>query len=217
MRTGRLVLFGLLWLVLMHLGCALAALLVYWEQAGWPTLGRLRNPAYTRYEAPLVARIILYPSGGRRGVMGMGFPLWDMVFAGFVVMALTPVVFMVLGETLSRARVRRRHILRGLCYAPPWLSLAAAPLVVVLIVGYVDLLFSLRLGRITGSVMQLVVPASLGLAAAGHIWWWRCFARGYLRINHTWPVAVLAVLVACLATPVLCWVLPEAIGLRIGW
>jgi hypothetical protein len=192
MNRGRLVRFAVLWLALVHVACAAAsagyaAYDMYFAGSGYARF-------YTRDYDASVFGWALRPFELVPRIFDEEVPLWWMFFVPLSWFALTPVVFLVLGQTLGRAKVRRRHILRGVCYAPPWCVVVSAALPA----AYIGAAFAQSYGYAPGGT-ALVDGGMLGavlLVFAAMVWWWRCFAHEYLRIRHTWGVALTAVVAA---------------------
>lgn len=135
-------------------------------------------------------------NGGRVGLSPQAFvvPLAAMSMCTLVGMV-------VLGRSLAKAKVSRRHLLRPVV---PTLGLAV---VGGLLVG---LAASAREELRAGLVMAMphwsdwLTPATLAVLAVGFFWWWYCFVRFYLRLRHPWAVALLSMIIGVL--------LPLAIG-----
>lgn len=190
MRRGRLLRFALLWALLVHGACGAVGagylvfdrfvVRVYWGNAPWRE----------------IAAAALRPFAAFPRVFYAEMPLWWMLFVPLTVCGVTPVVFLLIGETLSRAKVRRRHMLRGVCYVAPWcvLSSLILPIVFSTVAG------AERYGWLSGVRLydrpENAMFISMGVVLLAQVWWWRCFAREYLRIRHSWGVAVAAVTVA---------------------
>jgi hypothetical protein len=121
-------------------------------------------------------------------------PAW--VWLGPLGVSLMPVAYLLLGQSMRLARIRRAHLVRIWAYST---VLAPVSLASWMLFGSVDVErlsdFSLLLsyGMVEG---WLVVPA-MTLAAGGAMWW--CASTRYLRLAHGRAAAVVMTFVVGLA------------------
>ena len=146
-----------------------------------------------------VVEAAIFPFSVFPMAFGQTVPLWWMLITPLFVHGLTCVVFLSLGETLSRAKVQRRPILRAISYAAPWCVVASLPMPAAFVLAAAAEKFGVipwNALNYWGEPLALVAAFPVLFST---VWWWRCFARDYLRINHTSAVAAVAVGVAVLA------------------
>jgi hypothetical protein len=142
---------------------------------------------------------------------GWGSLLWPyepklLVAYGFALMLIyLPQVALVLllgilDETLARARVRKVHLVRGLCY-----SLPAAALVLPLLMGGLTVLSALIPQFWRSEEWFLLGAASLWVAWSG-FWWW-VFVSDYLKLRRG------ALIVGVLMVPAVLLTVVAGVGL----
>jgi hypothetical protein len=118
---------------------------------------------------------------------------------------LMPLAFVALPETLRRARVRRRHLLRVAAY-----SLVLLPFLVYapeLIRGLgkefafytANWTLSWRISRLFDHYAQHARLAAVSLFV---LFWWRAAAKHYLRLPHATPVALATYTITLLAAAI---------------
>lgn len=197
MHRRSLIRFVVGWVLAIHLlaslctlGSAAPYLVSQWTWLSWAELVNVVMSTLMPFRQ--VARVFYY-----------AIPVWWMLMVPLVVNGLTCVVFLTLGETLGRAKVRRRHILRGVCYAAPWSVLTSLVMPGMMLMFAVAADFRLFPWLYNSSALEITSFVSSVPWLVGMVWWWRCFARDYLRINHTWGVALVAVGVAILISLVI--------------
>lgn len=198
MRRWPLVLYAAACVLACHLFCGVMVLAAEWTENGWPHIGWNSFSDFWQADGQRSATALLVPFASyEQRLWGADFPVWAMLFASLALMAMTPIVFLVLGETFAKARVRRRHILRGVCYGFPWALLAAVPFALAYACAITVENWGYRPAR--NKVFEMGLTGLLILALVAHVLWWHAFARRYLRINHTWAVAIVSVIVGVLA------------------
>lgn len=217
-HRGRLVMFMAVWVLGAHLLGATGNTLAMVNGRRWGN-GLLEELWWTMREEPgEFAAMMLQPFREPGVVMGREVAVWWVVCGWLPVMLSTPIVFMVLGETLARAGggktgrgVRRVHIVRGLAYAPPLVLAWSIPMAVVM-AGAMALraLVPAATGPI-GLAETVGIVTALVAAMGAQMWWWSAFATRYLKIRHAAATAVVAVLVGMLATVTL------VMGIAMNW
>lgn len=122
---------------------------------------------------------------GAEEVFGLFFPvLWS---------ALMALAYLLLGESLGKARVRRAHLGRGLAYTLP---AAAVPTLLMLAAWLSSAAWWFEFG--TG----ILVLASVAAGLAWLAWLptaWYCITRWYLRLRHAPAVTILLFIASGLA------------------
>lgn len=195
-RVGRLIVFTLLWLALVHLvyaGIAVYGLGTFGLFNGW-TAGwgiDLDLPGVRRMLALNV--LVPYASEFRyspRPNTYTSLHVFPVFLITYIPAALMPLWMLVLGTTLKAARVRAVHLFRGMVYTVP----AAAMMAIV--PGLVFLTEALltpkgfwpRGAEIVAGIM--LAACLLGFPIF-HAWWWREFMAHHLCIRHATATAVL--------------------------
>lgn len=104
--------------------------------------------------------------------------------------ALMPLLMLILRDTFQRVRVRRSHLLRGLCYSAVMVAaLFAAAL------GGVALMLARPLTSISISPVLMI-----GLLELWFALWWYSFVKSYLRLPRAGVVVAVLMFVNLLAT-----------------
>lgn len=190
----RLIRFGLWWLLTVHLftfTLALGSAMVtgstrprrFGPGAGaFPDLG---SPG----DIFQIVKILVFPYGGYLSIptgvsSSIHAPLGPLVFVQFGPLFLMPLWMMLLGTSLRQARVRKAHLLRGLC-----LTLPSGVAWMAVVMGAISIAGVFR------SVLN-VDPGAAAVAAIFawllyHMSWWYLFVHRYLRLRHAAGVVIL--------------------------
>lgn len=213
----RIVLLAFIGMLLTHLAVVLVfgllSLCTYLLGGGSP-LGR----GYWSYfpEHPFEAVLFaLYPFGHHDwswGGLTLTYairPLELIAVGGLLIMPLT---FLCLPQTLRRAKVRKRHLLRIEAYSLVWFPVpASAAAVLAFSIEQVNRIFLPTMGspawvdRWTRAGMSWAVLVMICLWLA--IWW--AFAAGrYLRLPHVPAIGVAMTIIAMLAATLLTLIFP---------
>lgn len=219
-RWGRLVLFNLLLVAMLIVGlhCTIGAL----AAAEWRTsILASTNPANLNELIAAVTKAMLQPwsetplgwwraSGWRRN-FPMSSPadlvslLWRdshlrPLLIQFAVMHLVmPLVFIVLPYARRRAKVRAVHIVRITLYTTPlflWMLLG------LLTMSIADTAYVATSGSWLDMLFNWYASADWMLPLLTVVlltWWWRCACRHYLKMTHSFAIAVSVVVIAGLA------------------
>jgi len=188
-HRGRLIRLIVLWILLTHLGAAVACATLE-ELSGWGVGAGaggwyiLADPEFWRYHAMTFlfpyARDFVVPVGPMSTVHIPCGPTFLLFFGPTFLM---PVWLLLLGRSLRRAKVKNLHLVRGLALAVPCAAFYCAISTVGIVApGIVTLYTSLRVpDQLTGAVILI--------CAGHHVYWWFIFIRNYLRLRHAALVA----------------------------
>jgi hypothetical protein len=199
-HAGRLALFAVMVAGVAHAGTAAAGMVMSlsaWRGPGWPSVNVLFPGVPGRAGEVLSLALMPLASGGTIPVVPS-----PLVRLGLLWGALTPLPFLLLPATMSRARVRRAHLWRGWVLFLP--VLCAVLLGAEVVVTAVHRWLTSGAGwRPWMSVMLRWAPALLLALPAWYWSWWRAFTERYLRLEHargvTLAMLVIAFLLAAIA------------------
>lgn len=200
-RSGRLIRFGLLWLLVVHLftfsiafGSATitgTGFLMRYRPGGL-SFRDLEDSDLWGHVIPILlfpyTSFLSIPTGASSS---MRVPLEQIYLVLFGPLFLMPLWMLLLGTSLRRARVRKTHLLRGLCLSLPggavWIGVTVG---VIAIAG---------IFRNTLDLDPSVV--ALGLLVtwlAYHMRWWFAFIQRYLRLRHAAAIVILNTVMSAL-------------------
>jgi hypothetical protein len=214
-RVRRLAVFALVWLAAVHIITSAANLVLAYEgfaalsKGGtrWGTVHWFDPRARGEQFALGLVRAVALPwleepmfRAGSQTSDGVG---WLPMFMLTIVPALImPLWMMIFGTTMSRARVRRVHILRGLAYTVPGACLA-----VLLLMGLFTAATFADLAGVMPALPHrwsviLVGGFVLGYPSYLAAWWWFFLAR-YLRLPRAGATVFLMMVLSMLFVVVL--------------
>lgn len=188
----RLLYLALVWLALAHLAIGLEHAMANYQAAlssGSATSGV--------QAATMAAPSLLWPYTGQVWY-GAGWRVWPAqppvritsVLLMLALLLLIPLTLLLLPDSLRRAKVRRRHIVRGSAYALAVVPVIAALWAVTSLLGRLDVRIwvwsSWQYVSMFGGLIVL-----LGFAWQWLHWW--MFARRYLRLPHGAAVAAMMI------------------------
>ncbi len=201
-RVGRLVRFALYWLLVIHLiafavtfgSAAIAgAGFAPWYARSSGTL--FLSPADSGFWTMLL-RTFVWPYSGylsvRTGVSSsLRAPMAPITLFLLGPLFLMPGWMMLLGTSLRQARVRKAHLLRGLCLCLPGGAIWMVPTMLAIAL------------TATFRTTLKIDPGVAGLGAmaawfAYHMYWWFVFIRRYLRLRHAAAVVILNTIMSIL-------------------
>lgn len=193
----------------------------------WPNLAAGSAPAWRGVTGTYLLNVFFglkWPQWGWGGMAHFdGLNLFDRVLLPAVILA--PCVFFTLGTTLRRAKVRREHLLRGVVYG--LFPVIAALLPQVLVVGtgkfIVRTLYDFGLDWPLIMINQLGAHPFTKAASVVPVlpllvmwWWYAVFCRHYLKLPRAGLIALAMVLIAFLASVVLCMIFVPDYAMKLG-
>lgn len=194
-RPRRLRAFALLWLLTGHLAAAALVMIpVMWVNWAAPLdrIGWLRAIV-----CPYLSE--LHFDLGRTSFSG---PMAPMYLMTYIPVAVMPVTLLIFFRSISKIRVRKAHLWRGLAYSVP-LAVVAAWVLIIALVGemvFEDYTRGVRYAQLlSGSLLAAIMlgwPVWLAL-------WWRRFLKDYLKLPRAGWVALAMLIITWLAAMII--------------
>lgn len=211
-HAARLLIMVMIVAVFGHMVVSLTAAAVAW--ARFPVWGSMTSGPFVSLPQPWneVANSAVWPYQSARLIGSM---LFDPIMSVPILWALfTPLPFIVLGTTFKTARVRRAHLLRGLCYSlgPVMLSVILGVMVRAL-VGLPTWVWSFGAWQtVKLLLLWYTIPAAAMLARH----WW-VFVHRYLRLPHGAAIVGLMLLTSLLGAVAVALAITPGLAEAIGW
>lgn len=193
-RPRRLRAFALIWLLIGHIA-AMAIVMIPFMWITWAA--PLDHMGWLR------AVVCPYLSELQFDLVGASFsgPMAPMYLMTYIPVAVMPITLLIFFKSMSKIRVRKAHLWRGLVYSVP-LAVAAAWVLIIALASemvFEDYTRGVRYAQaMSGAFMTIVVlgwPVWLAL-------WWRRFLKDYLKLPRAGWVALAMLIITVLFTVV---------------
>ncbi len=203
-RLWRLAVMVLALALVVHIAAGGLAVRVGWESLwvwrpapagavmGW--LAGTLTPGTMNFDGWELALLLAWPYS-----QGFGYDAWRLIgplgLLALVWGVLVPLPYLVLVDTMKKAKCRPGHLVRGWAYFVPTLFVLV---IVDLLVLYLQQLFPATTG------WSVLAGALLVFFAAWCVLWWKQFTTAYLRLEQARLVTTLMLTISFLAAVSIC-------------